>query len=203
MEKKEPVLELIDTLIPFEKLPKGLKEMTTNFFFFRKELLKESDRGCALLAASYIDSVLEVVLRNILCGSKKHLDSLFSPNGPLGSFSSRILVLYSIGFLSKNQLHDIQAIRKIRNEFGHSPKIISFADGKIKSLCDTLKLIGKHSNTPKEKFITCVGFITGTLEGYILSGEQNKFKEREEVDIQKTQEGTQRIVELAKKIMDI
>ena len=104
--KKDPIAEvqkrLMEILVPFDKMPADVKETSMEFISFRRELTKESDRGCALLAASHLEYMLEKALRKRLCGSKNHLDTLFSFNGPLGTFSGRILIIYSIGLFSKN-----------------------------------------------------------------------------------------------------
>ena len=44
---------------------------------FRNQLDSETDRGCSLMAASYLDYELERLLREKLVGEKKHLDLLF------------------------------------------------------------------------------------------------------------------------------
>ena len=53
----------------------------------RNQLDSETDRGCSLMAASYLDYELERLLREKLVGGKKHLDLLFDYSGPLGTFS--------------------------------------------------------------------------------------------------------------------
>src|SRR5690606_30701176 len=110
--------KLMEELIPFEKLPSDLKTFAFEYIEFRRELSKESDRGCAMLAASHIDYMLELLLTRIMAGNKSHHEQLFSFNGPFGTFSSKILVCYSLGLISSDALTDIQIIRKIRNEFG-------------------------------------------------------------------------------------
>lgn len=201
MNNENIVLEVMDSLIPYEKLPNGFKDIVTKFHYFRKELVKESDRGCALLAASYIDSILELLLRNNLCGSKTHLDCLFKPNGPLSSFSSRISMAYSLGFLSKNHLHDIQIVRKIRNEFGHNPEVISFSNSKIEALCNRLVLIGKRSIAPKSKFITSIAVLTGSIETSLLEGDKDRIKERKDIDFEKIKEYAEKFVQFGLQVI--
>lgn len=192
--------KIMEQMIPFENLPNSIKEITFEFITFRQELLKESDRGCALLAASHLEFMLRKALSSTLCGSSKHLESLFDFNGPLGTLSSRILLSHSIGILSKFQLHDIQIIRKIRNEFGHTAKIISFEDDKIKNYCSLLKLIGKrHSGNTKKRFITTVAFLTGSLEGAAITS--NKFVEKIEVDVRKSSETTDSFLDIVMQIL--
>lgn len=69
---------------------------------------KETDRGCALMVASFIESEFENLLRKRLVGSKKFKnENLFSLNGPLGTFSAKIHISYSLGFISKTVLEEI------------------------------------------------------------------------------------------------
>ncbi|MDI9867893.1 MltR family transcriptional regulator [Flectobacillus roseus] len=144
-------------------VPKDLLDELVEYADFRNELLKESDRGCALLAASHLDFLLTKMLKSKLLGSNKHLDSLFDNNGPLGTFSSKILMSFSLGLISKVELDDLQIIRKIRNEFGHSISIINFESDKFKGQCHNLQLVHGSQNNPRSKFITSVGFISGGL----------------------------------------
>jgi len=105
MKEEDPILishkKLFEKIMPFEKLPSECKVLVFEGIAFRRELTKESDRGCALLAAAHLDYMLESVLRKKMIGSKNHLDSLFNFNGPVGTFSGRILLAHSIGLLSK------------------------------------------------------------------------------------------------------
>lgn len=63
-----------------------------------KELASESDRAAAVLGAAYLDDLLGEILRERLDTSdldltkaeKNRMSALWSPSGPLGSFSTRI-----------------------------------------------------------------------------------------------------------------
>lgn len=162
-------------MIP-EGFPPEMKENILEWVTFRSELSKESDRGCALLAASHLDFLIEELLRVKMIGTKKQVNSLFEFNGPLGTFSSRILISYSMGLISKAYVNDLQIIRKIRNEFGHSPSIIDFKNDKIASLCANLVLIDTPDRINKAKFITSVAFLSGSLGG--LKYIEKKFEEK-------------------------
>lgn len=147
-----------------------------NYINIRLELEKESERGSVLLATSYLENLLEEILRKRLLGNKKHLDSLFDYTGPLGTFSSRISLTYSLGIISENEFNDLSIIRKIRNDFSHNPTIIKFSAQKISSLCDKLKCIYRiNLDTPRKKFNTSVSYLAGSLKGYYYTSE--KFNE--------------------------
>lgn len=179
--------KIFEHVVPFEKLPAGIKQNTFEFIEFRRELSKETDRGCALLAAAHLDDMLEKLLRKKLLGNKKHLELIFGFNGPLGTFSSRVLLCYSMGLISSNDLHDIQIIRKIRNEFGHSFSIINFETEKIKALCDNLKRnVHPDSYKSRYKFLNVVSGLSGLLFSSIKLAEQ--FKEEPNLDLEKRKE---------------
>lgn len=180
MDKEEKYIKfqvsILGKLLNLEKLPSNAKENLVEYLTFRNELTRESDRGSALLAASYIDALLEKVLKVKMIGNKKHLENLFDANGPLGSFSSRINIAYSVGLITKNHHNDLHLIRKIRNVFGHSPSIIGFSDERIASQCKSLKCVTRENALrPRQIFNTSVSFLVGTLESLVIS--ERKFEE--------------------------
>ncbi|HDS3386344.1 TPA: hypothetical protein QID73_000287 [Proteus mirabilis] len=98
---------------------------------FLNELHEESDRGIALLSASIIEDWLSTILKSFLIdneASKKMLDGF---NAPIGTFSAKINMAFSLGLIMENEYKEIEIIRKIRNEFGHSWHGISFKTQKI------------------------------------------------------------------------
>lgn len=205
MNKKDESAEIqkkvMELMVPFEKFPTGLKESTFEFIEFRRELTKESDRGCALLAAAHLDFMLETLLRKKLIGNKKHFDLLFGFTGPVGTFSSRILLSYSMGLISPDDLNDIQIIRKIRNDFGHKPTIIGFDDHNIKDQCNNLKLnvYGKDA-TPRQQFLNSVSSLSGQLEGSIRK--EKRFDEHQNIDLAERKKHFEQIMELFKKVIN-
>jgi len=129
-----------------------------------EELQGESDRGCALLCASLLDNYLREVLSKILVGSKKQLDSLLGFNGPLGSFSSKINIGYAFGLLSQWDVHDLNIIRGIRNDFGHKIESIDFSRRDIADKCNSLKHARNYEiGYPRKRFIMSVIALTGRI----------------------------------------
>ncbi|MFI5144310.1 MAG: MltR family transcriptional regulator [Ignavibacteria bacterium] len=179
-------IDLAKKILPFDKLPDFMKELFYEFAIFRNELAKESDRGCALLASSYIDYLLTRLLEKKLIGSKTHKKQLFLPNGPLGSFSSKILLCYSMGLIAKNTMNDINIIRKIRNEFGHSPKIISFENPKINLLCKEFIYTTRTTSSNREKYLSIISVIAAPIQKSIMF--ENPFTESDNSKIDKAVE---------------
>ena len=109
---------------------------------FLREFNSESDRGAALTAASMLDERLEEILTAFLAEvpARKHLLAGF--NAPLGTFSARASAAYALGLIQKNEHEEITLIRKIRNEFGHQWKSVSFDSGRVADLCRQLPWLG-------------------------------------------------------------
>lgn len=69
-----------------DNLLRKMDEQAQRVIAIRRELTKESDRGCALMAASFLENELMVLLNSKLVGDKKFKEDLFEFNGPLGNF---------------------------------------------------------------------------------------------------------------------
>lgn len=128
--------ELVDGLLgPIgEALPEAL-------LLFRMALSEESDRGCALMAASYLETELGELLRAAFVENTRVASQILDGRGPVATFSARIDLAYLVGLIPEDFWHDLHIIRKIRNEFAHNPFQISFSDQKIKDTCSNLKCV--------------------------------------------------------------
>lgn len=168
---------------------------------FRQELSKETDRGCALMAASFLDYTLEKTLRDKLVGNKNHLDRLFDFNGPLGTFSSRIKLSYSIGLIPKEIMNDLDLIRKVRNEFGHKYEPITFDTPLISNWLNNLKThyFSKGEGRPRGKFTNTV---LGVL-AFIHTAEIQKKKFEEATFIPRLDEFKAKTKDLRDKITSV
>ena len=182
IKKIQQITEFVLDEINRDKIPPELSKTIISSINFRRELSNESDRGCALLASAHLEFLFEKLLRKTLVGDKKHLDVLFNFNGPLGSFSNKISLSYSLGLIPSEIMHDTNVIRRIRNEFGHSPNIINFTNEKIITQCNTLKLtVLNNDKTARNKFLSTFSGIAGLIEIKIY--EQVKLKEAPSIDL--------------------
>jgi hypothetical protein len=115
----------------------------------------ETDRGAAVLAGSYLGSLLEDLLRAKLVPGD-YLKSLFSDaNGPLGTFYSRITLAYALGLLPPEVQHDLHLVRKIRNKFAHHPEMMRFQTRPVSDWCrelDTTRFVARYFRDPAEAF---------------------------------------------------
>jgi len=153
-----------------------------------EELGKESDRGLAIVGASWLDHLLADCLKLKLQKPKKdeELNRLFEAEGPIGSFSVRCKLAYYLNIINDDTLHDLRIINNIRRSFAHytsanDPKrklqVLSFkhntvANG-VKSLRRSKELVGKllleQGDETSRDFLRTVLAI-----GFDLMGEINK-----------------------------
>src|SRR5680860_1238080 len=64
-----------------------------------------------------VTSIIEAHMPNLSNNIKR---KLFENSGPLASFSAKIDIAYSLGFIPSNEKRTLHAIRLIRNIFAHS-----------------------------------------------------------------------------------
>jgi DNA-binding MltR family transcriptional regulator len=88
---------------------------------------KEHPIATAILGAVMVEHELEKLLRSKF---KRKDDEtwkmLVADNGPLNSFSSKIVAGYALGIYDKSMRDDLHIVRSIRNAFAHSKKLIQF-----------------------------------------------------------------------------
>jgi hypothetical protein len=140
-----------------------------------KEFYGQSDRACGVLNASWLEQSIELSIQRVL--RPDYSRKLFDFEGPLGTFSAKIMMGYAIGLFGPKTNHDLLLIRTIRNEFAHCQLPLRFDIPEVKAVCDHLiipdiedvRVIpmylidyaneGMHvlydRDHPKTRFITC------------------------------------------------
>lgn len=103
------------------------------------ELDNQTDRGAALIASA----MTEVTLTRLMCCRivihDDAQDILFYKEGaPLGSFATRIKVARAFGVIGPLTEAHLDTIRRIRNQFAHSPLKIDFTHKLIAAEIDRL-----------------------------------------------------------------
>lgn len=106
---------------------------------FRRALTEETDRGCALLAASFLEGMIEELLRERLVDNPKLQKEMLHHSGPLGTFSSQIDMACLLGLVGPAMRRELHLIRQIRNDFGHTARRISFGEPSIASRCREMR----------------------------------------------------------------
>jgi len=115
---------------------------TKEFIEFLAAFKNESDRGAALVAASILDVRLQEILSAFFVDSSTSRDLLSGFNAPLGTFSSRASMAFSLGLIQENEFKEITVIRKIRNAYGHGWEPLTFKSGAIAALSGKLPWLG-------------------------------------------------------------
>ena len=90
-----------------------------NFWPYLELLNKESDRGAVLISTGFLEQQLKDVLLAFMLSVPQSEDLVEGHNAPLGTFSSRITTCYVLGLISDNEHHDLNLLRRIRNDFAH------------------------------------------------------------------------------------
>lgn len=135
-----------------------LKKRFPEVWAFRDALSPETDRGCALMAAAYLDSQLEELLDHCFVEDGNVAKEILGQSKPLGTFSARIDMSYLLGHISAQIRKDLHLIRKIRNAFGHDPKPIDFASPPIADRCRELHHSFLNISAPPRKKFTNAAF---------------------------------------------
>lgn len=100
------------------------------------DLIDESDRGAAIVAAALLEDQLVNMLKEKMLldrMSQKQVRDIFDLSGPLSNFSAKITISLAFGFIDKTTFNDLQIVRKLRNKFAHSKDQLSFDDADVKS----------------------------------------------------------------------
>jgi DNA-binding MltR family transcriptional regulator len=90
------------------------------------------------MAGAYLSDQLERLLKSFFAQEPTSVDELFGSTAPLGSFSARIDIAFACGLLPKMAQRDLHIIRRIRNDFGHVARQITFDEQSIKARCREL-----------------------------------------------------------------
>jgi hypothetical protein len=99
---------------------------------------RTNDRGACILLSANVEAALEKALTNYLFFSIPRDEALFSENGPLSSFSNKILMGRAIKIYGPKTFDNLDRIRHIRNAFAHAHAPVSFATKEIKDVVNEL-----------------------------------------------------------------
>ena len=158
---------------PLEPEMRDLSEFLTEFN-------KESDRGATLNAAAVLDDWLEKIIESFLCDNKSAKDLVSGFNAPLGTFSSKASAAHAFGLIEDNEFREISLIRKIRNEFGHSWKGVSFESDKVAHLTSQLPWCGpaelENESNARQRFNFAIAILLTDLMWRSRLVAQNKLR---------------------------
>jgi DNA-binding MltR family transcriptional regulator len=107
-------------------------------------LANDSDRAAAIIAGTIIEVRMKAAILSAFRRSPKIEERLFQPSGPMGSFSTKIDMVYMLKLVSRAAYNDLIIIKYIRNAFAHRLDIRDFESQSISDRCRNLKLAETH-----------------------------------------------------------
>ncbi|TXI09803.1 MAG: hypothetical protein E6Q76_04985 [Rhizobium sp.] len=188
----------LETIVP------GGKARSELLFRIKEELAKESDRGCALVAAAYLESELHDLLRGFLVQQNEaQAKALFDFNGPLGTFSSKIKMSYALGLISAETQRGLDALRKIRNEFAHLHEPVTFGSDAVKQRTNgMLEHVKEHWVSTRDEFTHKVLLLSAAIHLDQANTFHRSARDHEDVPL-KPSEKEHRLEVAARRIMAI
>lgn len=115
-------------------------------------LVTETDKGCV----ASVEPSLSAVLKKLI---KARLGEVKST-----SFASKIKLAYEKGLIPENIFHDLELIRKIRNQIVHEEGVVDFDDKEIRELCAKFKNVYfVEDGDPRKIFCTVASHIFALL----------------------------------------
>lgn len=145
-------------------------------------LAQESDRGCVIIGASFLEYQLELLIRAICRNDeesvKQVVDPLFKGYAPFATFSAKIKAAFALRLISSELKNQLDLIRKIRNDFAHGYSPVSFktpqCQDRLQALIATAKAHGKVIGLDLDPFLkpdmpspTVFAMIIGHIFGQI------------------------------------
>ena len=130
---------------------------------FVGNFLNEADSAAVILACSLFDDILSRILIAFFVDCKISRELIYGGNAPLGTFSSRIKCTYSLGMLTKDELDDLNKLRKLRNEFAHKWNYLDLNNEKMISICRSMHHIRTDTPANKQTARECFNTVVGVL----------------------------------------
>jgi DNA-binding MltR family transcriptional regulator len=99
---------------------------------------EHNDRAIVIVGMAYVEDLLSYCLENFFPSNSSTVEKVLSHKGFLGTFLSKVEMLYCLGFIDKVIKSDLEKLAEIRNLFAHKTTI-SFDDEKVKKNCSEFK----------------------------------------------------------------
>lgn len=100
----------------------------------RKYIVEGDARVASIMAGAVVNDLLRIVVQyNMIELSGKEEEEIFENNGTLATFSALIRVGHAMGLYSRKLRDDMNAIRKIRNDFAHTLEAIDLSQSEYRS----------------------------------------------------------------------
>lgn len=132
-------------------------------------LKEETDRGCSLTGSAFLEDATERVLCALFVDEPRIRKKLLGGSQPLGPFAARINLIYALGLIPAQVMHDLHIIRAIRNDFAHRWRGLSFESDSVMHRCDALHHDPLREKRPaRRRFSRVVVFLSSHLRGAAL-----------------------------------
>jgi DNA-binding MltR family transcriptional regulator len=143
------------------------------------------DRSTIITSTGLLDDVLSLAIihRFWVMPSDTQASQLFTGYGPLATMSAKIALGYHLGAIPKDAKHDLEIIKKMRNDYAHVYMPVSFVDKEIADRCKSLKSAATltpqfqsklPTNVHRVKFVRCVIRLYGLLIAYVAVSNEEK-----------------------------
>jgi DNA-binding MltR family transcriptional regulator len=164
--------------MPKKRLPETPRELEGWAAEFFQTIKAESDRGCVLVAAAFLDEALELLLRSRMSKDagviKGSIEPLFTGLGPLKSFWSKTELCFALGLLPDYEHSDLMRMRNLRNLFAHSYTNAAFDDVRVIQIISELKHFGMKQfplsdaerakrGHVRSRFMSAAAWLAGTI----------------------------------------
>ncbi len=150
-----------------------LHDVLASFHKIFNEHQSTDDRTIAIIAATYLDELLENTLINFMVDDEKEVKRLVNFDGSMGTYSSRVTSTYCLGLIPKIVRDDLRFVGKIRNKFAHQLEA-SFDEEAIRAWCFSLKwhefsmmMKPPEGTTAKEVFKVGVNQLISYMNGIV------------------------------------
>jgi hypothetical protein len=128
-----------------------------------------SHAAVVVTSAAILDQLLERAIKaKMPTVSGKLAKSIFDDRGPLNTFSAKIDMAHALDITSQAIHIELQKIRKMRNMFSHSDKILSLDVEPMRKLFYELKRPAGITGNYGQQFVACVTIISDFLELYLI-----------------------------------
>src|SRR5258708_26370800 len=105
---------------------------------------------------SYVETVLERLVLKAVWEDLNAEDRrrIFDFDGAVGTFSNKILIAYAFKLIGPMTRADLDLIRLLRNEFGHTRMPINFGTPEVHEVCKQFKIIDLRDSWINEVYLT-------------------------------------------------
>jgi hypothetical protein len=161
----------------------------------RAAMLESLADGHPLVAAVLGITVVEMSLEDILWSKMPHWNRelwtlLSNENGPLSTIYQKIVLGYALGLYDEKFAENLHIVRRIRNAFAHSKKLITFddplivaelrrvqlPDAKRSPLYKRLKWVKNHKDNPQHAYLNLCLFLAGPMTRKIVDEFRRHFR---------------------------